>query len=97
MVSAVVATFAVLAAWAIPNSKYCGSSGLDWGEIALGCSSASEGELEGAQGGDTADSRGAEICVLPAGPTASGGTACMCFTCMGCHVLNEMCLQKRER
>lgn len=60
MVSAVVATFAVLA---IPNSKYCGSSGLDWGGIALGCSSASEGELEGAQGGDTADSRGAEICV----------------------------------
>lgn len=46
---------------------------------------------------DMADSHGAEICVLPVGPAASGGTACMRFTCIGCHVLNEMGLQKMER
>lgn len=50
VVSGVVATFAVLAAWDILNSKYCESSGLDWGGIALGCNSASEGEMEGVQG-----------------------------------------------
>lgn len=38
------------------------------------------------------DTRGADICVLPVGPTCPGGIGCVCFTCTGCRTLNETCL-----
>ena len=47
--------------------------------------------------GAMANTRGADICVLPVGPTYPGGIGCMHFTCVGCHTPNETRLQKRER
>jgi len=49
VVSSVIATFAVVAPWDLPNSKYCGCSDWYWGGIPLCYIAASDADTERTQ------------------------------------------------